>query len=337
MLFIVAHHYVVNSGILQQITPDNVLQSHSIFALLLGWGGKTGINCFVLITGYFMCTSNITVKKFLKLFLEIYFYNILFYIIFLCSGYMTFSVKDFVKTIFPVYGIGTGFSHSYMVFFLFIPYLNILIKNIAEKQYRLLLLLCLSVGTILPTFFYAPSAFTYVGWFMVLYFVAAYIRLYPNKVMMNRKLWAFLTCIMLLVSWLSVLIGAILYHFTGKELYYYFVSDSNKLLAVAMAICAFLLVVNCKIKYCPLINYIAGSTFGVLLIHSNSDTMRNWLWEDVLGNVEAFHSNMFIIHAVVSILGIYIVCTIIDIFRRRFIEAPFFRWYDTKRKVNSYR
>lgn len=112
MLFIVAHHYVVNSGILQQITPDNVLQSHSIFALLLGWGGKTGINCFVLITGYFMCTSNITVKKFLKLFLEIYFYNILFYIIFLCSGYMTFSVKDFVKTIFPVYGILFVYSLS---------------------------------------------------------------------------------------------------------------------------------------------------------------------------------------------------------------------------------
>lgn len=25
--------------------------------------GKTGINCFVLITGYFMCTSDITVKN----------------------------------------------------------------------------------------------------------------------------------------------------------------------------------------------------------------------------------------------------------------------------------
>lgn len=30
---------------------------------------------------------------------------------------------------------------------------------------------------------------------------------------------------------------------------------------------------------------IAASTFGVLLIHANSETMRNWLWKDTLDNV----------------------------------------------------
>lgn len=55
MLVIVAHHYVVNSGVIQEVYDSPTLSSNYIFMLLFGWGGKTGINCFVLITGYFMC------------------------------------------------------------------------------------------------------------------------------------------------------------------------------------------------------------------------------------------------------------------------------------------
>jgi hypothetical protein len=117
MLCIVAHHYVVNSGIVGEITPDNVLCFNSLFALVFGWGGKTGINCFVLITGYFMCTSNVSLKKFLKLFLEIEFYEIIFYFVFLFTGYAPFAFKSLLKTILPVYDIGTGFTGSYLIFF----------------------------------------------------------------------------------------------------------------------------------------------------------------------------------------------------------------------------
>ena len=58
MLMIVAHHYVVNSGLLDCIDAQNTLQLRDYFLLLFGLGGKTGMNCFVLITGYFMCTSH---------------------------------------------------------------------------------------------------------------------------------------------------------------------------------------------------------------------------------------------------------------------------------------
>ena len=67
MLIIVAHHYVINSGLLTIVETQQNLKFRDIFLLIFGWGGKTGINCFVLITGYFMCTSNITVRKFCKL------------------------------------------------------------------------------------------------------------------------------------------------------------------------------------------------------------------------------------------------------------------------------
>lgn len=68
MLLIVAHHYVVNSGLTSANGPifANIWSLPSQFLLLFGTFGKIGINCFVLITGYFMCKSQITAKKFVK-------------------------------------------------------------------------------------------------------------------------------------------------------------------------------------------------------------------------------------------------------------------------------
>lgn len=84
MLLIVAHHYVVNSG-LGEVLQESPLSGRSIFFYLFGAWGKTGINCFVMITGYFMCKSQITLRKFLKLLCEVLFYNIIIYAIFCCN------------------------------------------------------------------------------------------------------------------------------------------------------------------------------------------------------------------------------------------------------------
>lgn len=332
MLMIVAHHYIVNSGITGEITQANVLSLNGIFSLFWGWGGKTGINCFVLITGYFMCKSNITVKKFLKLLFEIEFYKIVIYAVFLISGYEKFALKPFVKAILPIYGIGTGFTASYLVFFCFIPFLNILIKAMDEKQHRYLLITALVTGSLLQTFLKAPSAFTYVGWFMVIYFIGSYIRLYREDWFSNKKWWTISACITLLLSLASVVAGAFVLYKFDKNVYYYFVADSNKILAVVTSVCLFVFFKNLKLKYNPVINTVAASTFGVLLIHANSDTMRQWLWKDTLDNVGAFHSSTFIIHAVVSVLAIYIICTLIDIARIYLLEKPLFKVLDKKLK-----
>lgn len=108
MLLIVAHHYVVNSGLLpiMELSP---MSKSSIFLYLMGMWGKTGINCFVLITGYFMCKSQITAHKFLKLLLEVEFYNILIYFTFVFCGYEIFSIKDCIKALSPIKSISDGF------------------------------------------------------------------------------------------------------------------------------------------------------------------------------------------------------------------------------------
>lgn len=326
MLIIIAHHYVVNSGLLEVINESNHLEENDIFLLLFGWGGKTGINCFILVTGYYMCTSKITLKKYIKLLSERYFYAIVFFFIFLVTGYMTFSIKDFLKVLIPFFNISDGFVSCFLLFYLLISFLNKLIKVLNEKEHAILLLILLFIYTILPSFMKATVTFNYVTWFCVLYFIASFLRLYSKKWMENTRLWAALTIISLLLSWTSV----VLFAYIGKiikntEITYFLVSDSNKVLALTTGITAFMLFKNIKLKQHKWINLIASSTFGVLLIHANSDAMRQWLWKDMLQNVTFYNSSYLILHAIISVLVVFVVCTIIDQIRIKLIENPMMR------------
>lgn len=324
MLVIVAHHYIVNSGVMDAVNASNAVTGSALFALLFGWGGKTGINCFVLITGYFMCTSRITLKKFLKLLLEIEFYMVTIFFIFVLTGYAPFSIKSLIKAVLPVQDISSGFISAYLVFFLFIPFLNILVQSMKQKQHLLLIILSVGVYSLWASLGF-HVAFNYVTWFSVLYIIASYVRKYPNKWFDNTRLWGIMGVVALLLSWASVVVLAFVAPHLGKNISwsYYFVSDSNKVLALATGFCTFMFFRNLHF-YNKTINKISAATFGVLLIHANSDTMRQWLWKDTLNNVGFYGTNMMVIHAVCAVIGVYIVCTAIDMLRIKYIEKPFF-------------
>lgn len=322
MLLIVAHHYVVNSGIMPIILDTTNLTNNDIFCLLFGMWGKTGINCFVMITGYFMCKSETTIKKFLKLLMEVIFYKTTIYIIFIITGIINFSFKNFIFSIIPIYNVNDDFVAAFILFYLFIPFLNKLIQNLTQKQHQLLILLSLFVYTFWDMIPNIEVRYNYVIWFSIIYYIAAYIRFYPiTKHDYNTKLWGFLTIICVLISSISVL-GL----FNLKVFHPYgFVSDSNAILALLTAICSFMYFKNLKIKQSPLINMMGASTFGVLLIHANSDAMRQWLWKDTLNNTNWLDSPFLCIHAIISVIGIFVICIVIDQLRIRFIETPFFK------------
>ena len=107
MLAIVAHHYVVNSGLLRMMEQDPI-SIRSIYFYLFGAWGKTGINCFVLITGYFMCKSHITLEKFMKLLMEVMFYKIVISGLFIVSGYEHINIKAIVLMLLPVISVNVS-------------------------------------------------------------------------------------------------------------------------------------------------------------------------------------------------------------------------------------
>ena len=203
-----------------------------------------------------------------------------------------------------------------------IPFLNKLIHTLTEKEHFWLMVWCVGVYVVLPSFAKAHVVFNYVTWFSILYVIASYIRLYPKKWFNSTKITGFLAGASLLLSWMSIIVLAAFSRMIGKHvgLCYFFVSDSNKILALTTGISGFLFFKNLKIGYSRRINTIAAATFGVLCIHANSDTMRRWLWADVCNNVGVYQKGNVMIHAVIAVVAIYVVCTVIDIVRIHLIK-----------------
>lgn len=333
MLLIIAHHYVVNSGLLNQDGPiyTNIFSKRSLFLLEFGAWGKTGINCFLLITGYYMCESRISFSKFIKLYGEILFYQLAVWLIFIAAGRDSFTCIGLLKAVLPFYSIGINFTGCFMAFWLCIPFLNLFIHHMTEKQHMLFTLHLLVIYTVLSTLSGFIEGFSvsmnYVSWYMVIYMIASFIRRYPKRIYTNRRLWAAMLFASLAVSMGSVLFGtwmSIKYDMLSP---YYFLSDSNKILAVVCSICGFMFFINIDIPYSKIINRFGAATFGVFLIHTRTDQMRQWLWQDLLRNVDAYGLGIRLpIHSIGSVVGIFLVCSMIDWLRMQWIEKPFLQY-----------
>ena len=322
MLLIIAHHLVVHSGLLAQFGPiySNPTELKSQCILILGAFGKTGINVFVLISGYFYAKKEFLFEKYVKLFFEVLFYRVLIHIIFLCAGFEYFTFLDYIKIVIPFSTIGTLFIDSYLAFLLFIPFLSKLVSAMNQKQHRNLVLLLLTLFSLLGNF-KAPgiriSIMNYLSWFIVLFFVGSYIRLYPHKLFSNIKY--------LLVSTISLLLlccASILFCWHNKwSDPYYFVSDSNMPLAFLLGVSLFLFFEAIRIPYNKFINTLAAGTFAVLLIHDHSATMQRWLWQDLL-NIKSYYEAPF--YYLFIIPAIYILCSTIDQIRIHYLERRLF-------------
>lgn len=324
MMLIVAHHFVVNSGLIAADGPIIAAptSASSIFLILFGAWGKIGINCFVMITGYFMCKSQITAKKFAKLVGEWLFYRYAIHLVFIVLGVEPVSLKGLIKMIVPITTLSNNFTSCFVVFWLFIPILNRLIGAINERQHLYLLLLAGFTYVFFGTVHRVTT--NYVSWFMVIYFIASYIRLYPKKWMSSKLLCGLLLLISMALSAISVIVCA----YKGVSLFF-FVTDSNTFLAVMVGVFGFLFFKNIRIPYSKFINTVAASTFGVLCIHAHSDNMRQWLWKDTLDNVGHYGDKLMPLYAIGCVIGVFAICTIIDIIRINLLEKPFLKWWDS--------
>ena len=331
MFFVVMHHYVINSGLFETILAKSVFSVGDYVMILLAGFGKIGINCFVLITGYFMCTSKITFRKYFKLLLEVMLYKIIIYLVFLACGYEKISGGAILRTFLPITSLSDGFTDCFLVFYLTIPFLNILVDNMDKRiHFRLnvLLLVAYSLFVSLP---WMTVRYNYLTWFVVLYFIASYIRRYPVAFLENKKACGIAAALLFVFCLLSIAGGmyGVSKGAAGYTKVYTFVSDCPKPLAVAFSVTAFCFFKSINLRYNKFINTVSATTFGVLLIHSNSDAMRQWLWQDLLKVKHYADSSLSVVYMLACCVGVFIVCSIIDLIRVYVVENPLLKVYDS--------
>lgn len=265
MLLIMCHHYVVNSGLMDALRDAPLTISSSAITLMGAWG-KAGINSFLLITGFFMCKSEFSWDKLLKLYMQVAFYSVIIYIIFCLTGLEEFHILDTLSQLWPFKsGFARNFTGCFIMFYLFIPFLNILIKNLDKRQHGILCLLLLGLYSILPSLPKFKIEFNYIEWFAAIYIMAAYIRFYGLFRKISHIQWGWITLLILLTSTVSILGLDFIYKTKMVSSWspYYFMFDCNKIVPLMVAVSSFMWFKDLKIPYSKLINIVGAATFGV--------------------------------------------------------------------------
>lgn len=319
MIMIVFYHFFVHGEF--KITSFSV---NAVIVEILSLGGRIGYDCFIIISGYFMIKSEFKMEKLLRFIFQVTFYSVVLYIIFLISGKIQFSIISFLYALIPIVYMSYSFATEYVILLVISPYLNKLIYNLERNQLLKLIIILFTCWSIIPTIFNGNMGFSSVGLFVYLYLIGAYIRLYESEWMKNNKINLIGLLVMIGVLILSVILlnvaGIKIQSLFSKAIHF---SEATFVPVVLAAIFLFLIFLNIDMKHSKIINIISSATFGVLLIHDN-EYMRNFLWIELFKNAYMLDSKYFILYEIVVVLGVYIICTVIEIIRSKIIENQLF-------------
>ena len=226
------------------------------------------------------------------------------------------NILDLFWNFCPVKGVSSNFMGCFIVFYLLIPFLNIVYKNISKREHISLLAILTFVYVLMPMQTKYNTSMNYVSWFIFIYFIASYVRKYGVWRENNSILWGMITICSILLAIISVVV--VVYITNGSHAYY-FVGEVNRPLALLVGVVSFIFFKSLQIKNSKIINIIGSCTFGVFLIHTR---LSSFLWRDIFKNENLYDS---VICSVLVVLLVYIVCTMIDVFRIYFIEIPLFK------------
>lgn len=327
ILYIVFHHYYVYG-----VMGETFEIPFNEYFLDLALCAHVAINCFVLISGYFMAKQKVTLKKILTIAGEVWFYSVGILLLFMTvlTPETPVGISTIVKSFLPI-GYGRyWFVTGFVLLMIFSPYMNLLMEHMTQKQHLSMLLSMVLIWSVSSTFISTVWGFSGTVWLFVLYFTGGYIRFYLKPE--NAKPVKYLACGLAMFA-ITFTVTLIL-NYIGREygisgIYEnknYFVRE-NSVLSYISSIFFFLYFLTRKPFCSKTVNLISSASFGVYLIHENV-LMRPFLWHSICRAEDWASSPWLPVHALVCVLGIFAVCTVIDLLRSVSVEKLWLKLID---------
>lgn len=272
------------------------------------------VNVFILISGYFLCKQTITLKKIFKLWLQVELYSVGIYLL-LCiipPANISFNIKDLVKYALPLLTNQYWFFTQYIILIVLSPILNHFINSLNREQHKKVLLVLLILFSFLPTISifgntYGMNNGYSFSWFIVLYFISAYLRNYPVNFVHPELIYIACSTILLFSKILSTSIPSLAV--VTNLLFIY-----NSVIVTASSVMLFVFFNSLNIKNITTTK-IASLTFAVYLLHEHG-ALRTILWDNIIcfDNV-VFNPLIFSVRFVRSILSVFFCGLTIDFIR----------------------
>ncbi len=293
-----------------------------LFIVMGHVGGRAGYNlpivlmphhvdCFILISGYFLITAQFKFERVLRTAIEAIFYSfgitLVLYLFGKATNYdLIKSVISFGPTVFNYW-----FVTKYLALLLLSPFIQKSVSNITKRQYQVLLLTMVFLSSTLFIFFPLGELFGNgfsLIWMVTLFLTSGYLRLYPLKI---SRWFSFIgMCLCLVVYNLCTR-----YFSNVVELGY------NSFITYCLAIFTFLWFKDWQLSntswFAKVVMFVASHVFAVYLIHEQGLLRIKYL-------VEWF--NMFVgvmpnwVYLFVFGFAVIILCALIDKLRVRLFK-----------------
>ena len=323
MVMIMFHHFAYHGNF--EWNYNEITIPHLWYNFIL-MGGKVGVNIFVLISGFFLIENTERLfqpKKLLKFWGQVVFYSITTYFLSIVLQINNFDIKQIIKICFPITYPGWWFASTYFMLYLIHPFLNKLLHDLNKNVYHYLILLLVLCWSIIPTLTTQLFESNSLLWFITLYVIAGYAKIYGFNERLKSKHYFFLFLIVLVCSYL-ISVSFLVLGTKRNELAVHAIDffGMERFPILLMALFLFMTFAKLKIKYNKWINVIASATFGVYLIHDSS-YIRYYIWWNIF-KINQYQESLFLIpYSILVVFIIYVLCTGIEMVRKVLLERPY--------------
>lgn len=319
MLIILGHHLSWHGAAMASPLPENQVIATVLFA-----GGMTGVNCFVMITGYFLAPFK--TRRFVFIVLQTLFYSVGLTLLMKYTGWnQTVTGENVVNSALIITRSPYWFVTMYLGLNAALPLLQPAVKSLGKRWHLGILIVSALYLSVIPTVtFQNPSSqyFHQITWFFFLYMLGAYFRKFPNRFLRCWPLHgAVFIGMVALITWLC------LWGRDHQELFQRvgsrqnFFADKN---AVPQLLCScglFLFFAGIRMKGGGILTLLSGASFGVYLIHDHS-LFRAMIWGQWIAVWQRCLTASFWKTALFAPLILYLACAAVDILRKYLLEKP---------------
>ena len=334
MLFIILNHYALRGG----FTFESPMQFNSILVYWFHLAGKIAVNVFILISGYFLCTSKgANPKKVVRLLMQVLFYCCILII----AGWIigTVGKKQTIRLLFAVPYNYFSFVTYYMIMYMLSPWVNKLLASITDKSLLILWGIMTTIWVVIPTLFnsvfyvFFDMNMTFGStygpfWFLYMYLTAAVIRRREDHLGHEPKKYLLtaggLIVFIMLAEVLLIFLSSKGVVAKGRIEYF---REYNTFFNVLCAVCAFMGFKNLKMENRAWINKLASTSFGVFLIHANF-SINKFLWITIFHTPDVQNSPFLFLHAIFVAIAVYALGSAVDLLRQKYIEPPVMKKLD---------
>lgn len=293
-MFGVVMNHVFNDGL--DIYGDFRVEASSFAGFLL-WSALElmklmalpSVNCYVLITGYFLIDrTELRLKGIWKVWSTTWFYAVGIYLLAALLGFVPFEGNELLKHATPVLSNSYWFVTSYLALLLLAPIVSWLLQRASKRQYEWALV----IGGIVcfqPLLGWLVMDHQQILLFVYLFMIGGYIHRYADKALSMPQ------AIMAYIVTMVVMFAYILYKNHPNE---------NSLFTIhAMAYHGLVL---------PL-------SFAVYIIHTQSN-VNAWLWGEAFQWFTNCNPYLLPLACIAFTLAVFVVCVIVDHIKGLFLR-----------------